>query len=341
MRLTTLQPPPPGTALEVAPGIRWVRMPIPTPLAHVNLWLLADEPGWTAVDTGLATPEAREAWEALLAEHPLRRLIATHFHPDHLGLAGWLEEKVGAPLWITFGEYATALLCFHGIAGFAPEATQAFFRSHGLEEARLQTRALGTNLFRLGAPSIPQTFRPIREGEAIPIGDHHWRVICGYGHSADHASLHCAEAGILISGDMLLPRISTNVSAFAATPDSDPLGLFLDSLQRFEGLPAETLVLPSHGLPFRGLHIRIAQLREHHAARCSALQAACQEAPLTAADLIPVVFERAITDPFQTFFAMGECLAHLVYLEKRGLLQRELGQGLIRFRSVDTKLPPP
>ena len=157
MRLTTLQPPEPGTALEVAPGARWARMPIPTPLGHVNLWLLADGEQWTAVDTGLATPEARAAWESLVAEYPLRRLIATHFHPDHLGLAGWLEEKTGIPLWITFGEYTTAQLFFHGIAGFAPEATQAFFRSHGLDEARIQTRALGSNLFRLGAPALPQT----------------------------------------------------------------------------------------------------------------------------------------------------------------------------------------
>ena len=334
MRLTTLQPPPPGTAVEVAPGIRWVRMPIPTPLGHVNLWLLADGEQWTAVDTGLATPEARAAWESLLAEYPLRRLIATHFHPDHLGLAGWLEEKTSIPLWITFGEYTTAQLFFHGIAGFAPEATQAFFRSHGLDEARIQTRALGSNLFRLGAPSLPQTFRPIREGELIRIGGQDWRVLCGHGHSADHASLYCETAGVLISGDMLLPRISTNVSAFAATPENDPLGLFLASIQRFEALPADTLVLPSHGLPFRGLHLRIDQLRAHHAARCSALQEACTDQALTAAELIPVVFERPITDPFQTLFAMGECLAHVFYLEQRGLLRREQDGEVIRFRGV-------
>ena len=332
MRLTTLQPPEPGTALEVAPGVRWARMPIPTPLGHVNLWLLADGPGWTAVDTGIATPAAKEAWERLLEGHPLRRLIATHFHPDHLGLAGWLEEKVGVPLWITFGEYATAQLFFHGIAGFAPEATQAFFRSHGLEEARIQSRALASNLYRLGAPTLPHTFRPIRDGESLSVGGQAWQVICGHGHSPDHASLYCEEAAVLISGDMLLPRISTNVSAFAAIPDSDPLGLFLDSLGRLEVLPAETLVLPSHGVPFRGLHARIAQLRQHHASRCAALQKACVGTSLSAAELIPVVFERPITDPFQTLFAMGECIAHLAYLEHRGLLRREVDGKLIRFR---------
>jgi glyoxylase-like metal-dependent hydrolase (beta-lactamase superfamily II) len=334
MRLTTLQPPEPGTALEVAPGVRWARMPIPTPLGHVNLWLLADGPDWTAVDTGIATPAAKEAWERLLEGHTLRRLIATHFHPDHLGLAGWLEEKVGVPLWITFGEYATAQLFFHGIAGFAPEATQAFFRSHGLEEARIQSRALASNLYRLGAPTLPHTFRPIRDGEPLLIGDRGWQVICGHGHSPDHASLYCAEAGVLISGDMLLPRISTNVSAFAAIPDNDPLGLFLDSLGRLEVLPAETLVLPSHGVPFRGLHARIAQLRQHHASRCAALQQACVGVSLSAAELIPVVFERPITDPFQTLFAMGECIAHLAYLEHRGLLWREVDGEMVRFRGA-------
>jgi len=334
MRLTTLQPPEPGTALEVAPGILWVRMPIPTPLGHVNLWLLRDGDAWTAVDTGIATPEAKAAWARLLEGHRLHRVIATHFHPDHLGLAGWLQELTGAPLWMTFGEYATAQLFFHGIAGFAPEATQAFFRLHGLEEGRLQTRAMGSNLYRLGAPSLPATFQPIREDEHLRIGGRDWRVLCGQGHSPDHASLHCAEAGVLISGDMLLPRISTNVSAFAAIPESDPLGLFLDSLDRLAVLPAGTLVLPSHGVPFQGLPTRIEQLKAHHGARCAALQVACAARPQTAAELIPVVFERPITDPFQTLFAMGECLAHLFYLEHRGLLQREQDGEVVRFRGA-------
>jgi glyoxylase-like metal-dependent hydrolase (beta-lactamase superfamily II) len=173
----------------------------------------------------------------------------------------------------------------------------------------------------------------LRDGERIAIGAHEWQVITGYGHAAEHASLYCAELEVLIAGDMLLPRISTNVSAFAAAPANDPLGDFLASIDRFEALPAETLVLPSHGRPFRGLHARVAQLHAHHVERCAVLRQACSEAPRTAAELMPLLFGRAISDPHQTMFAMGEAIAHLIYLEQAGSLNRIADHGTIRFVS--------
>jgi glyoxylase-like metal-dependent hydrolase (beta-lactamase superfamily II) len=232
---------------------------------------------------------------------------------------------------MTQAEHTTAQLIFHQVANYGTPAMLAAFRAHGLAESRLHQLERQGNSYKSGVPAIPATFRPIFDREEIAVGRHAWRVISGHGHSPDHASLACPDLAVLISGDMLLPRISTNISSLAATPDLDPLGLFLASLERFKALPADTLVLPSHGLPFRGLHRRVEALRVHHARRCEVLLEACAAAPRTAAELIPVLFEREIGDPFQSMFAMGETIAHLVHLEQKGALARRTRDGVIRF----------
>jgi len=331
LETTHPHPPAPGEVLEVAKGVRWARMPLPFALDHVNVWLLEDGEGWTAVDTGLAWEPTRAAWEAILAGHPLRRLVVTHLHPDHLGLAAWLQHRTAAPVWMTQAEYATAHLWLHEVAGFGPEALYASLRTHGLEGPRIEALERRGNTYRAGAPELPATFRPIFDGERLAIGPGHWRVLSGHGHSPDHASLHGEEARVLISGDMLLPRITTNISAYVVAPEADTLGLYLASLDRLEALPEDLLVLPSHGLPFRGLRKRIGQLRAHHDHRCGLLRAACATGPRSAASLLPVLFERDIADPFQTLFAMGECIAHLTHLEHGGALVRTRENGVFRF----------
>jgi glyoxylase-like metal-dependent hydrolase (beta-lactamase superfamily II) len=257
--------------------------------------------------------------------------VVTHLHPDHLGLAAWLQGRTGVPVWMTQAEYATAHLWLHEVGGYAAEALYAALRAHGLEGPRLAELERRGNTYRSGAPELPSTYRPIFDGETLAIGAGHWRVVCGHGHSPEHASLHEAGAEVLISGDMLLPRITTNISAPVVAPGSDTLGLYLASLERLEALPGNPLVLPSHGLPFRGLRARVAQLREHHARRCDLLRAACGRGSRSAASLLPVLFERDIEDPFQTLFAMGECIAHLIHLEHEGSLVREETGGAIRF----------
>jgi glyoxylase-like metal-dependent hydrolase (beta-lactamase superfamily II) len=331
MQIAHPHPPTPGVALELLPGLRWLRMPLPFALDHVNLWLLADEGGWTAVDTGFAAEPIRIAWEQVLRDHTLVRLLVTHFHPDHLGLASHLQHLTGAPLWIPPQEYTTAQFFFHQLAGFSVAATARAFRSHGLPEAILQPLQAAGNTYRIGVPELPDTYHPIHPDQVLRVGDRDWRVITGHGHAPEHASLHCPELGVLISGDMLLPRISTNIGHSPGTPEADTLGRFLDSLERFRPLPADTLVLPSHGLPFRGIQRRIDQLQAHHASRCEALLGACRQGPRSAWDLLPTLFERAITDIHQTYFAMNEAIAHLIYLEKRGELVRHMELGLLRF----------
>jgi glyoxylase-like metal-dependent hydrolase (beta-lactamase superfamily II) len=324
------KPPAAGFPMAVAPGIEWLRMPLPFALDHINLWLLADGETYTAVDTGIALDPVREAWKSVMAERHLGRLLVTHFHPDHLGLAAWLQEQTGAPLWITQGEYLTAHMVKHQLGAYGVPAMCEFFRSHGLDATRVQAMADRGNAYGKVVPAIPPTFHPLWEGEDVAIGGRSWRVMIGHGHAPEHASIYCDELHVLISGDMLLPRISTNIGVFAGVPDANPLEWFLASLDRLRELPEDTLVLPSHGLPFRGLHFRVDQLHAHHADRCADLLVACVE-PKSAAELIPVLFPREITDPHQTMFAMGEAIAHLNYLEQARQLERIDQNGITRY----------
>lgn len=332
--------PEPGTALAVADGVHWLRMPLPFALDHINLWLLEDGESFTAIDTGIAMDAVKQAWRAVLAGacensalvgRHLTRQIVTHFHPDHLGLAGWLETETGAPLWMTQGEYLTAQAIATGIAPFDIPSMVTLFRQHGLDAERCAALAARGNAYRRGVPAIPATFHPIFEGNVIAIGQHDWRIIVGHGHAPEHASLYCADLNVLIAGDMLLPRISTNVSAYAAAPWLDTLKLYLDSIERLTELPEDTLVLPSHGYPFRGLRARVAELHAHHAARCDDLLAACANNPRSAGELLTVLFGRPIDDPHQTLFAMGEAIAHLNYLEYQSRLERSIENGIIRY----------
>jgi glyoxylase-like metal-dependent hydrolase (beta-lactamase superfamily II) len=319
-----------GSTLTVAPGVEWLCMPLPFALNHINLWLLADGDGYVAVDTGIALDEVKAAWKSTLTGRHLNRCIVTHFHPDHLGLAGWLEQETGARLWMSQGEYLTAHMIAEAVGSYTVAAMLTFFRRHGLDETSIAALAARGNAYRRGVPIIPASYQRLFADQQIQIGAHAWRTIVGYGHAPEHMSLYCAELKLLISGDMLLPRISTNISVLAATPLDNPLKQFLDSIDALRTLPEDTLVLPSHGRPFRGLHARVAQLEAHHAERCEVLLAACATRPHTAAELIGTLFGREIPDPHQTMFAMGEAIAHLNYLQNNGRMRRIEENGVIR-----------
>lgn len=332
--------PAPGAVRAIAPGVHWLRMRLPFALDHINLWLLEDDGGWTIVDTGLADAATRAQWDQVCAAAGVRavhRILVTHFHPDHAGNAGWLCERFGAPLWMTQGEYLTAHAVRAGAAGFVAEATLGLFRSHGLDEARLGQLGTRGNQYKRLVGELPTQHRRIMDGESIVVGGRSWRVIAGYGHAPEHASLYCETLGIVISGDMLLPTISTHVGVWPTDPEGDPLGHFLRSIRRYRELPEDVLVLPSHGLPFRGAHARVAQLELHHEERLEALAQACGEAPRSAADVLALIFRRPL-DTQQMFFAMGEAIAHLHTLERAGRLRRSRGaDGVIRFALVKEK----
>lgn len=331
-------PPDPATVCEVATGVLWIRMPLPFALDHINLWLLEDTDGWTIVDTGICRDEVKELWRSLfsgvMATRRVRRLIATHFHPDHLGLAGWLHEEVEAPLWMTRTEWLMGTMLYHDVDGRIAARQVDFYRSHGLDQRWLDALSAGGNRYRLHISPPPPSFHRLSDGDVMKVGGRDWRVIVGMGHAPEHACLYCAELSLLIAGDQILPRITPNVALSAAEPDANPLGLFLDSLTRIRRLPSDTLVLPSHGYPFRGLHERIDQMSRHHHQRLDALLVACEE-PRSAADLLSVLFKREL-DAHQIMFAMGESLSHLAYLAKDHKLETLRGSDEItRYQRVE------
>jgi len=335
--------PQPGQALDVAEGVRWIRMPLPFALDHINLWLLRDEidgrAGWTVVDCGVSRDNVKALWEQVFENAldglPVLRVLVTHMHPDHIGLADWLCRRWNAPLWMTMTDYALACLWSrsHG-SGAGGEAAVAHFSRHGMTDpASLDKLRERVGYYPNLVPSVPDSFTRIIHGDQVRIGGRDWRVIVGYGHAPEHASFYCEQIGVVISGDMVLPRISTNVSVFDHEPDADPLRRYLDSLDGYEGVPEETLVLPSHGRPFKGLHERIAQQRRHHADRLAEVLQACAQ-PCSTADIVPIMFKRAL-DLHQMTFAMGEALAHLHMLYYQGKLSRRTGDdGIVRFRVV-------
>jgi glyoxylase-like metal-dependent hydrolase (beta-lactamase superfamily II) len=326
-----------GKTLEVAAGIHWIRMPLPFALNHINLWLLADGDGWTVIDSGYNNDETRAYWETIFARlldgKPIRRIIVSHFHPDHASLAGWFAERWGAPIWMTYSEWMQAQLNRYGGPTADIDARMAFYAENGMEKE-------GTDGYRQTRPDfskiilpLPISFRRMMDGDFFPIDGLNWQVITGAGHSPEHAALWCKERNILISGDQILPRISTNVSLQCNEPDGDPLRLYLESLKKFSDVAADALVLPSHDSPFYGLHDRIDGLAEHHEERLEATYDACSE-PLTARALIPYLFRREL-DQHQLGFAIGEALAHANYLviERRLTKQRD-PDGMIRYRQA-------
>jgi glyoxylase-like metal-dependent hydrolase (beta-lactamase superfamily II) len=326
--------PGPAETFEVGPGVFWLRMPLPFALDHINLWLLRDGDDWTLVDCGVNSRATIELWERLIADRldagRINRLVVTHYHADHVGLAGWHSRRWQAPLWMTEGEYLTALALYYETPGHHRGSMFDLFRAHGLDERRIDGMKSFSGAYPRLITELPHTFRRIMPAEELQIGGRRWRVLAGYGHAPEHASLYCDELRIMIAGDMVLPRISTNVSARPVEPDGNPLARFLESLRSFTTLPAETLVLPSHGLPFRGLHGRLAQLQSHHDERLAELAAACGE-PRCAAELVPILFRRALDDR-AWYFAMGECIAHLNYLMYDGAVVRDRNaNGIWRF----------
>src|SRR3954464_163248 len=330
--------PPAGTTLEVAPGVRWLRMPLPFQLDHINLWLLEDDGGWTIVDTGIGNTATRDLWEKIFDSLPgkflVKRVVLTHYHPDHAGNAAWLCEKFGVEMWMTQGEYLTAHAVRAGNAGYTTDAVLDVFRRNGLDEARLGAMVTRKNRYAALVPDFPQSYRRLIDGDRVQIGGRDWRVMICYGHAPEHMSLYSKELNVVIAGDMLLSTISTNVSVWSVDPEGDPLRLFLESIARYRELPADVLVLPSHGKPFRGAHHRVEELTRHHDDRFRDVVESIRQTPKSAGDLLGVLFKRPL-DTHQTFFAMGEAIAHLHYLYYAGRAERAVGaDGIMRYATV-------
>lgn len=321
-----LLPPKPVEMVEVATGIFWVRLPLPFRLDHVNVYLIEDGDGFALIDTGIDDQTSREVWDALfngpLRDRLLTQIFVTHCHPDHMGLAGWLCDRLGLPLMMSQTEYLVALNIRLDPAALNSEPYLSFYHSHGLNDFNTELLlSRGLQYLRM-VSNLPRTFRRVIAGEILPIGDRDFEVMTGGGHSPEQAMLYCKADNLLLCADQVLAKITPNISVDAMDPEGDPLGIYLRSLDRLKQvIPENVLVLPGHNLPFIGLHTRVDGLTSHHEARCLAILEACRKAPRTVAELVPVVFGRSIDDPHQMAFAFSEALAHANFMARRSELQ--------------------
>lgn len=331
-------PPAPGQAVQVAPGVLWLRLPLPMALDHVNLYALEDGDGWMVVDTGLKTPASIEGWEAALAGplggRPVTRVLCTHMHPDHIGLSGWLCERFEAPLLMSRLEYVTARMLIAD-AGPAPAAGAVFYRRAGWTLDQIDRWRAGYGLFGKAVAPLPAGHLRVREGDHLSIGGHDWRVVVGDGHSPEHLCLWRETDGVFIAGDQILPRISSNVSVWPTEPQADPLADWMGSLARLRALlPADLLVLPAHGEPFTGVHARLEALTRGHETALKRLLRTLRQ-PSRAVDVFPALFARPVGEGLLGM-ATGEALAHLHYLQNKGLAQAdEDAEGVVWWSAVD------
>lgn len=314
--------PDPGETMEVAAGVRWLRMPLPFILGHINLWLLDDGDGLTIVDTGLHEPDTHAVWNRLLDERQaaVKRVIVTHLHPDHSGCAGWLTERHGVELWMSREEYLLCRVLKMDTGRPAPPDAIDFYRRCGYDAGQLQRFVKRFGRFGSVVSPLPDSYRRLRDGDRVAVGKYDWEVMVGRGHSPEHAALFCRELNLVIAGDQILPTISSNVSVWPTEPEADPLADWLETLNALSTrLPHDVLVLPAHGRPFRGAHRRLRQLVDEHESGLEKLLHLCSQRPQRAVDVFPALFKSKINDG-NLMMATGEAVAHLHYLRNRGQL---------------------
>ncbi len=317
--------PGPGETIQVAPGILWLRMPLPFQLNHINLWLLEDGDGWAVVDTGVNTDACRELWEQVfaraLAGKPVTRVIVTHLHPDHVGLAGWISERFDAPLLMSRTDYLMCRMLVLDTGLEAPREGISFYKAAGFPDDAIEAYKKRFGGFGMGVHRLPQSYARLQEGDRLAIGGRTWRIVVGRGHAPEHICLWCPEDDLIISGDQILPRISSNVSVFPTEPDANPLQDWLDSCARLRDLVgADILVLPAHNEPFRNAKKRLQDLIDDHEAGLSRL-VDMLATPHRAVDVFPALFRARITSG-NYLMATGESLAHLNCLVARGAVTR-------------------
>jgi glyoxylase-like metal-dependent hydrolase (beta-lactamase superfamily II) len=328
-----------GSAVEVAPGVLWLRMPLYAALPWINVWALADGDGWTIVDTGVNSVAAIDAWTAacagVLGRRAVSRVIVTHMHPDHCGLAGWLVERDAARLWMTRLEYLTCRLMAADTGREPPRDGIEFYRGAGWDADALRRYAEKFGWFGQMIHPMPASYRRIVDGETLSIGGRAWTVVVGTGHSPEHACLHCPELGLLISGDQVLPRITSNVSVYPIEPDADPLAEWQASIAMLKArIDDDTLVLPAHNSPFYGLHARLDRLAAGHARALDRLEERLAD-PCRAVDVFGALFKRPI-DATVLGMATGEAIAHLNHLQNIGRATRERdADGVWWWRRAD------
>jgi glyoxylase-like metal-dependent hydrolase (beta-lactamase superfamily II) len=339
LRFPQAEPPPMGQPVEVAAGILWLRLALPFALDHVNLYLIEDRGGWAVFDTGISDAPSQAAWERVLAGplggKPITRLIVSHFHPDHIGLAGWLGDRFDMPLYMSRTEYLMSRLLQSDRSADVEQSNAVFYRRAGLGPAAVEQVLTRGHSYLKRTSGLRPSFNRLSAGDRIELGGRDWQVLTGGGHAPEQVMLWCKADRLFLAADQVLARISPNVSVVPVEPEANPLGAYLASLARIRDEVADdVLVLPCHNLPFQGLHARIEQLETHHLHRCDLIAAAAGE-PITCADVVPIIFRRPLADPHQLSFAVGEALAHLNYMLRLGVLSAEPdAAGTLYYRTA-------
>lgn len=328
--------PEPGEAIEIRKGIYWIRLPIPFELNHINVWLLEDNDGYTLVDTGISSKKTCAAWDRIfkdvIKEKSINRIIVTHFHPDHFGLVHWLCERTNAAYFASEEtiERVNFLLGMQNKNHL--ETRMSFYQQHQITDIDFFEDFLKGSLYAAVVSGRPENNNIVSDGECLSIGEHEWQAIMTYGHAPGHINLYCKELNMLISGDQVLPTITSNVSVHADQPEENPLQDYLASFLKMEFLPSDTLVLPSHGKVFEGLHQRIKEVVDHHGDKLEEVYSICERAH-SASELLPKLFRRKL-EGINSVLAFGETLAHLNYLCKQERLQRNLQKGKYIFEHL-------
>ncbi|MCU9840482.1 MBL fold metallo-hydrolase [Ruegeria sp. WL0004] len=314
-----------GDVCEVADGILWIRIPLPYQLDHVNIYLVRDHVGWAVIDTGIKTMEAIAAWEAYFAG-PLSgilisKVIVTHHHPDHIGLAGWMCERFDAPLLTSYSTYMGSKVISLGGNERQTRSYFDFYTRHGMSREGAGIVAIQGNDYLRRVGELPDSFLRLLMSDVLEIGDRTFRIITGDGHAHEQVLLYCKEEKLLFAADQILEKISPNVSVYADERSGDPLGHFLRSLRFLRAeIPNDVLILPGHRRPFVGLQQRCAELEAHHEERCDLIRSACSVRPHTNAELVGILFLREL-DAHQMSFAFTETLAHVNRLVRRGEIE--------------------
>lgn len=332
MRSAPIGKPQPGEIARITSTVSWIRIPLPIDLDHINVWLIEQDDGCILVDTGMFAALCKEAWEQIEARFftrkPLRAIFITHLHPDHIGLAAWLQERHRVPVWMSEGTRKAAQ-GIYGSDGPTVAEVQAFLYAHGVPEQIRNLPTFKPERFARMTSGLPVVARYIEDEEQLGWSGEHWTAMRTDGHADGHLCLWNRTANVLISGDQVLPTISSNISVMVRQRDPNPLGSYLASLQRLRALPADTLVLPSHGMPFYGLQQRIDDLSHHHEAQLAKLLPSCGT-PKTTYEILPVLFRRELGG-MHLFLALGEAIAHLEYLAHAGTIERQEHAGVLRY----------
>jgi glyoxylase-like metal-dependent hydrolase (beta-lactamase superfamily II) len=331
-----------GEIYPIAADLGWARMPLPGSLGHINVWLLDDQDeqgeGFAIADTGLFIPPVIEEWKKLLTgplgDKRLTRVFVTHFHPDHVGCAGWLANRGKVKVWMNRTEWLITRLLVSEILETPPEDVIRTRRFSGYDEARIEAfRQQGWGKFAQAVSRLPSGHHRLDDGKNVRIGSRVWQVITGGGHTPEHACLVDHHNGAIIAGDQILPRITSNVSMRDNEPDADPLGEWLSAIAKFrEALPPDMLVLPAHGEPFHGVHARLDALAAGHHQRLDNLEQALREKPMRGVDTFKLLFDREIGDEVYGM-ATGEAMAHLMHLHATGRAKLTLDNGVGWFHA--------